>query len=810
MILLNIFGSALGILQVSLVLCLFARYIYLEKGFSSLKQLKLFWGIAAGISLVCTACQEIFGFMEDYLLLIIIGIFSFYIVLTREKKRIRGIFLLFPILGFVISVFFFIVLGPLLAGYYDIESEFAWYPLMDIFAWALLLLFYFAGKNWRQKLKESGGQRSLSLWERWLLNISGIFLLILVIMLLSFKDLFTTREEGVTFLLAGGISALLLDLSILFLVLQGNQKRYYEQKALENEYYLQAELRYFQARQKDQEAVRRLRHDMKNHLFCIQELLARGEEQELSAYLEDLNTRLFKNAGDISLGNDIADAICWEKARLAEEKGIRITADGKISSKAEILPADICTIFANALDNALEYLEDSGLVNPWIHIGIQNQGNLLCLVFENPVTDSTVLPAEGKTSKNPKHHQGLGLSNIRQAAEKYQGGLRTEILSQKNGRIFRLEVLLQARTFHSQQNYGNSQQNNSKNMMLPLSLSQKNEGSMFMNENLDLTNTDEKSRKKMVKKETGRVARRVLFYNLILVGVVLLFTIFQSVGFLLHFPDLEPTPQAEASFMEHIGTSGVSSIAGVLVGVGLYFLWERKAGTYREIFRSKKKITPLVFLGFLSVFMMVQLLSSIASVGMEGLFHLFGYTMADSTAAATGPSSTLSMFLYVGLAGPVAEELVYRGFVIRRLEKYGSFFAILFSSLLFGVMHGNLAQIFFAAAAGLIFGYLAMEYSIVWSILLHILNNLVFSDLLGRFTEHLPETAANLISYGMMGIFTVIAWVFLYKKRGSIRAWLKANPIPRKYCLWAFTGFWFLLFAVLEFIAAFAALTPVQ
>ena len=160
---------------------------------------------------------------------------------------------------------------------------------------------------------------------------------------------------------------------------------------------------------------------MKNHLFCIQELLARGEEQELSAYLEDLNTRLFKNAGDISLGNDIADAICWEKARLAEEKGIRITADGKISSKAEILPADICTIFANALDNALEDLEDSGLVNPWIHIGIQNQGNLLCLVFENPVTDSTVLPAEGKTSKNPKHHQGLGLSNIRQAAEKYQG-----------------------------------------------------------------------------------------------------------------------------------------------------------------------------------------------------------------------------------------------------------------------------------------------------------------------------------------------------------------------------------------------------
>ena len=810
MILLKIFGSALGLIQFTLILSLFARYIYMEKEFSSPKKQQLFWGITIFASFFCGIMESVFNISEDFLVLAVFLLFALYIFLTRESKRLRGIFLLFPILGFVLSIFLFFVLVPLLTGNYNLETEYAWYPLMDFFVWILLLLFFFAGKNWRQQLKENSGQRSLSPWERRLLNVSGVFLLILVIMLFSFKDLFTTREEGITFLLVGGISALLLDLSILFLVLQGNQKRYYEQKALENEYYLQAELRYFQARQKDQEAVRRLRHDMKNHLFCIQDLLSRGEKQELAAYLEELNTRLSKNAGDISLGNEIADAICWEKARLAEEKGIRITADGKISSKAEILPTDICTIFANALDNALEYLENSGLANPWIHIGIQNQGNLLCLVFENPVADNIVLPVEGKTTKNPQHHQGLGLSNIRQAAERYQGTLRTEVPPEQNSKIFRLEVLLQVGDFRSQQNSGNSQQKNTRSKIFPLFLSQKNEGSMFMNENLDLRNSDEKSQRKMVKKETGKVARRVLFYNLILIGVVLLFTIFQSVGFLLQFPDLEPTAQAEASFMERIGSSGVSSIAGVLVGVVLYFLWERKAGTHREIFRSKKKIRPLVFLGLLSVFMMVQLLSSIASVGMEELFHLFGYSMAESAAAATGTSSTLSMFLYVGIAGPVAEELIYRGFVMRRLEKYGSFFAILFSSLLFGIMHGNLAQIFFAAAAGLIFGYLAMEYSIVWSILLHILNNLVFSDLLSRFTEGLPEAAANLISYGTMGVFTVIACIFLYKKKDSIGAWLKANPIPKKYCIWAFTGFWFLLFTVLEFIAAFAALTPVK
>lgn len=230
MILLKIFGSALGLIQFTLILSLFARYIYMEKEFSSPKKQQLFWGITIFASFFCGIMESVFNISEDFLVLAVFLLFALYIFLTRESKRLRGIFLLFPILGFVLSIFLFFVLVPLLTGNYNLETEYAWYPLMDFFVWILLLLFFFAGKNWRQQLKENSGQRSLSPWERRLLNVSGVFLLILVIMLFSFKDLFTTREEGITFLLVGGISALLLDLSILFLVLQGNQKRYYEQK----------------------------------------------------------------------------------------------------------------------------------------------------------------------------------------------------------------------------------------------------------------------------------------------------------------------------------------------------------------------------------------------------------------------------------------------------------------------------------------------------------------------------------------------------------------------------------------------------
>lgn len=331
-----------------------------------------------------------------------------------------------------------------------------------------------------------------------------------------------------------------------------------------------------------------------------------------------------------------------------------------------------------------------------------------------------------------------------------------------------------------------------------------------MNEILNQITMDEKRQKKTFKKGTGRIVRHVLFYNLILFAVVFCFTIFQTAGFLMQSPNLTPSDNAMSDFMENLSSSGISSIAGVLIGVGFYILWERKNITGRDIFKSGKKIRPSVFLGFLSLLIMIQLLSSIFSFGMENLFNFFGYTMKSSMEAATESSSTLSMFLYTGIVAPVAEELVYRGFVMRSLEKYGTFFAILFSSVLFGVMHGNLAQIFFAIAAGLVFGYLAMEYSIIWSLLLHILNNLVFSDLLGRFTEHLPEIPANLISYGVLGIFTVTACIFLYKKRKGIRTWMKEHPLSSQYCFWAFTGFWFLLFTILEFVSAFSSLSPVS
>ena len=91
---------------------------------------------------------------------------------------------------------------------------------------------------------------------------------------------------------------------------------------------------------------------------------------------------------------------------------------------------------------------------------------------------------------------------------------------------------------------------------------------------------------------------------------------------------------------------------------------------------------------------------------------------------------------------------------MRNMLKCGRVFAIVVSSVLFGAMHGNMMQSIYAFTAGLVFAYVAVEYSIKWSILLHIINNMIFGDLLGYLLAFFSESTQNMVYFIInMGFF---------------------------------------------------------
>lgn len=130
--------------------------------------------------------------------------------------------------------------------------------------------------------------------------------------------------------------------------------------------------------------------------------------------------------------------------------------------------------------------------------------------------------------------------------------------------------------------------------------------------------------------------------------------------------------------------------------------------------------------------------------------------------------TALSIFLsIIGLAvvPAIAEEFVFRGAILNLLKPYGEKFAILASSLLFGLLHGNVEQFVFAFLTGLYFAYVAYKTeSIIPGVIMHFLNN--FSSLVCTLFKSNEKISSVLsIFFIVLGIIGFIVLLSLNFKK---------------------------------------------
>ena len=170
--------------------------------------------------------------------------------------------------------------------------------------------------------------------------------------------------------------------------------------------------------------------------------------------------------------------------------------------------------------------------------------------------------------------------------------------------------------------------------------------------------------------------------------------------------------------------TGVGRLAAACGTVGLVLIWKRRPFWQNVMFaRSGRPRAGEVLLWILCLLALqgaAGLLQSLLSPAME-------FFRTKSRVVSGTAETTVSLALYTAVAAPVTEELLFRGAVLRSLQPYGKRFAIFCSALLFGLVHQNLTQTPFAFGFGLLAGYVAVEYSILWSMSLHVLNNAVLA-----------------------------------------------------------------------------------
>lgn len=252
----------------------------------------------------------------------------------------------------------------------------------------------------------------------------------------------------------------------------------------------------------------------------------------------------------------------------------------------------------------------------------------------------------------------------------------------------------------------------------------------------------------------------------------------------------------------------------VIIGcaVMIPFFWKRLKP--KELFTShRQKMTASKFIMLVCVLMSIQLPITFFDGLFESLLNLVGLSAQAAIESAQAGSTTISMMLYAGFIGPFAEEFIYRGYTMRSLERTGAGrgYALIISSMLFGIMHANPTQSIYAFLAGMVFSYAAMEYGIIWSMLLHMANNFLFGDVMVFICNRIPETVGDIISWGMLiGLF-IAGVVVLIAKRKQISSYIKENyGTDGKYYKWTFTNILLWVFMGLNIILAVTQIKAIE
>jgi len=232
----------------------------------------------------------------------------------------------------------------------------------------------------------------------------------------------------------------------------------------------------------------------------------------------------------------------------------------------------------------------------------------------------------------------------------------------------------------------------------------------------------------------------------------------------------------------------VEAIAGnawgylVTTAAGLTILFASKDRYFwqEQVLRKNRSMRPGVFAVMLCLCMAAQLINSIWVMGLEFMMSLLDKSLMEILEQVSGDSSTFSMFLYAAIVAPIAEELIFRGWIQRSLQPYGRRFSIVCSAFLFAVFHGNLIQAPYAFVMGLVLGYVTVEYHIGWSIGIHLFNNLILADLLTRVTAELPQAIGDGIQLILLGSATIVAGIVIFIKRQQIVNHLRSDWMDRR------------------------------
>ncbi len=214
----------------------------------------------------------------------------------------------------------------------------------------------------------------------------------------------------------------------------------------------------------------------------------------------------------------------------------------------------------------------------------------------------------------------------------------------------------------------------------------------------------------------------------------------------------------------YINTTELSLMLTIfsIYGLALPILLLTLCGTRGEVPEKKKfrflhfAVCMVICMGLMYIGSLIgNLVSSLVSV----LFHK---EITNNLNEVVSSKTIFVSGIYTVILAPIGEEFVFRKLIVDRTQRFGALPSMLISGLLFGLMHGNFYQFFYAAMLGCVLAYIYYNTGNLFiCIAIHCIINFigtVVSTFLTTPTDNALITMIQLTGTMLMG-FAVIAFI---------------------------------------------------
>lgn len=205
---------------------------------------------------------------------------------------------------------------------------------------------------------------------------------------------------------------------------------------------------------------------------------------------------------------------------------------------------------------------------------------------------------------------------------------------------------------------------------------------------------------------------------------------------------------------------------GLMFSTAVFGLSLLQKTSPKQVFKfyGFKKINWRAILISIAIGVLVYFLNIFITTFINAFISLFGYKFSSGSSSAG--TYTVWMFLLnilmTAILPAFCEETAHRGLLLKGLSPMGQKVAIIISSLLFGLLHLNIEQFFYATLIGLLLGYISSITENIWpAIIIHFMNNAI-SVFMGfsRANSLGPEIIFNYLNTWLSSNF-IVAIIFM-------------------------------------------------